>query len=115
LASELAEAGFGPESTILLDSVLQRFKTWSHAEGAITPQTSGLRWLLQRLVSSGTDGSAWAAIDYAAAPDANLSALQSDHVFLADWSQTMRAVRDRPPRNWVLILLRAGRRSRRLY
>jgi len=105
LADELAEAGFGPESTILLDAVLARLKSWSLGAGTIPPETSAVRWLLQRLVGTGTDGSAWAATNYVATPGADLSALQSPQVFLADWGQTMRAVTEQAPKELGMILL----------
>jgi len=108
LKIELSDAGFGPESAMLLESVFLRFR--QAANSPDTPfLTANAQWMIQRLVSCPTaDGSIWAAANLEPRPGASLASLQSEEVFLADWEQTTRAIQTRIPREFGRIFTMLG-------
>ncbi len=105
LRSELEEAGFTDEASLLLRSVFETWRRWSGAELPIVPQTDLAKRILSYHLKTGPGEEIWTRTPLITDPDTSLgSFLELPGVLVADWDRTMRALRDRVPAEMMRLL-----------
>ncbi len=106
LKAELDEAGFAEEAALAFDAILRHWEAWQGREGTIFPQSDVADRMLHRFVKVTGDDQVIAAGMVVANLDADLRWLQSDDTHLADWAQTMLALRKHIPAEiWRILAM----------
>ncbi len=104
LNMELAETGFSEEAEFMLSGVLRQWEAWFTEEALIFPKGIVAERMLYHFIRVSAEDEVLAAGMAIAAGQEDLRWLQSAQVRLANWDQTMLALRDHIPAELMRIL-----------
>jgi len=103
LLAELNRHGFSGEAAVLFLAVFDTWRDWLDRRDLILPREPAARFLVDRVVQRSEDG-LWVAGHYVANEVTPLSGVQGPGIYLADWFQTMAAMRETVPAEGARIL-----------
>ncbi|MEM1294769.1 MAG: MMPL family transporter, partial [Verrucomicrobiota bacterium] len=108
LKRELDEAGFSDDAVLAFNAILRQWEKWLESDTLIFPQSDVADRMLHRFVKVVSPDEIMAAGMVVANLDADLRWLQTDDTQLADWTQTMLALRVHIPGEILRILAVLG-------
>lgn len=108
LKKELDEAGFADDAVLAFNAILRQWEEWLETDTLIFPKSDVSDRMLHRFVKVVSPDEVMAAGMVVATLDADLRWLQSEDTQLADWAQTMLALRVHIPGEIMRILAILG-------